>query len=255
MERFAEEDLLVATFFPQRLQKVISTIEDIDGHAVSYDVHVLHLQCISPKALFRFIIPTPTGFQFEQSVYFHPNVSMDGWIEIGNIHERAREKYNKELAKEIEMQKGKDNLKGKEKGKGKGKGKEKERVKFPDFPLQPRFWEESVRGSKIGLWPPRFFDEWIELRKSGKILCLDPLPDDIAGLGPPPTTARPASTSHTPSFRPSSSPHLDELLGPPPGTHSPPSEGFNLKNGTSSTEDLFNNFDEIPASAFVNFGY
>ena len=71
------------------------------------------------------------------------------------VHAKACQAYNNSL-KASDSQPNKKKM-----------GKQKKRKHFagwpfPNFPLKPKFWVEPVKGSVLFLWPPQFFDNWVE---------------------------------------------------------------------------------------------
>lgn len=247
-DSFADDDLVVTKFFLQRIFGTISTPADVDNINLNFDVHVCHVECVTPEAWVRYIIPSSDGFHFSNTVYFHPNVRTDGWEAIKGIHEAARDAYGKDT--EVATGKGK-------KGKGKGKGKS---VSFPLFPPQPRFWDHTVTGSEIGLWPPRLFNEWVTSAQQGVTLSLDPTLLNVAGPSnsnpPKPSSLRrsespslprhsesPSSSERSPSFNPSStrpSQQGTQKLPTPPRFSDSWPDGFELDEDEmgSDNEDI-----------------
>lgn len=210
LDSFLESDLLMATFYLQRIPGSISTAADVDRMGLHFDVHVSHASCITAPAWIRFITPSST---FHDSVYFHPNVDTDGWETLKGFHEVARVQFEKN---------GLGLAKGKGKGKGKkGKGKETPNIKFPPFPLQPHFWLHAESGSTIGLWPPKLFHPWVVLAQQGGTLTLDPPQLNVPGPSnpQPPQPPQSPSSQHSPSFNPSINPSQNPtqvLKTPPP---------------------------------------
>ena len=230
-DRFADDSLITATFYLQRIVPIILTPQDVDTLKMSYTVHVSHSACLSPEAFYRFIVPSSSGFEFNPTVYFHPNVRVDGWVQLYSLHQISKQKHDTMMDRKEEEDK--QNREKEELRKAKGKGKEREtgseeqegdgegskkakpfvRLNFPDFPSIPRFWDHPVRGSAIGLWPPRFFDDWIECVSNGKELCLDPAPGNIAG----------PSGCQQPPHPPSPPPNITSRpLPSPPANTTPP---------------------------------
>jgi hypothetical protein len=244
LDCFIDDDLVVATFYLQRIPGIILTPTDVDNSKLTFDVHVSHAGCITPRGWIRFVVPSSDGFEFHDNIYFHPNVRTDGWELIRWFHESAKGKHARDLEAEKEK-------KGKEKGKGKGKGKGKSKDKggvypnltFPSFPLEPHFWVHSVIGSAIGLWPPRLFNEWVTLAQQGVILTLDPVPTNLAGPSnshskPPSSSSSSSSTlsmEHSPSFSASSitySQKPTQALPSPPYNPNGPEEDHHSCEGS-----------------------
>lgn len=185
---FFKDDLTLANFNPKRITKLIETAEDLDKAKISYQIDVRHVNCLSRWVLHKillwddgYIAPQPIS-TFNDRVYFHPNIRIDGWHML-------QSRYLEFRATDDE---------------------------FPACPLQPKFWEHGVSGSAIYRWPPSFFNDWITLIQNGGSLELDPASSAIAG--PSGTTltlspiqshspiAGPSHPSHPPSHSPSYSP-------------------------------------------------
>ena len=226
---------MVVLFDVRRLTGTVLKAEDVDKNRVKFYAEHHHLKCTSPAALLNMISLGPTDTSFHFSVYFHPNVRTDGWEEFKLIHANARQAYNNPL--EASDSQAKEKKMGKQK-----KRKHFARRPFPDFPPEPKFWDEPVKGSQIFLWPPQFFDDWVQSVAKGNFLSLDPAPAAVAGpshqghTSPHPTSHHPSPVLPPPSSalagpsnqgRPSplpSSPHFSPVTLPPSPTlsyHSP----------------------------------
>jgi hypothetical protein len=149
---------------------------------------VRHFHCLTPRALLRIVVNGINEYLFHFSIYFHPNLTLRGWEAVKLMYNEAMDKLRHHYQREQEesMDDGK--------AKGKGKGKEKEKVEgqmklfaremklltedddliTPRFPSEPDFWTYGVRGSEIGLWPPYFFNAWINKVAKGGVLDWDP---------------------------------------------------------------------------------
>ena len=222
--------------------------QDVDTLKMSYMVHISHSACVSPEAFYCFIVPSSSGFKFNPTVYFHPNVHVDGWVQLHALHQVAKQKHDMMMDRKEEVdkqnrekeelrkakEKGKERETGSEEQEGDGEGLKKAkpfvRVNFPDFPSTPRFWDHPVQGSTIGLWPLCFFNDWIEDVSNGKELCLDPVPGNIAGPSghqqPPDPPSPPPNTTSRPN----------QPLPSPPANTTPPA-------GPTGTEDEYDTFD------------
>ena len=111
-------NIISIRFQLQRIPGIVKTLQNVDKARLHYAVECKHFHCISSSAFLRLVLPTREHTQFHSSVYFHPNIRLDGWGEMTKIY----------LAKDMEYREVKEREKG-EGGEGsmaKGKGKEKE---------------------------------------------------------------------------------------------------------------------------------
>jgi hypothetical protein len=181
---FFEDELTVATFFPKRIVSYVETAEDLDSLKISYKIEVHHFACLSwftYRKLLVWDVSAPDWIplyieEFNDQVYFHPNVHTDGWdivwAKYAQLHEKDPD--------------------------------------FPRCPPEPRFWQHGVSGSTIFRWPPYFFQEWVKLIAEGGTLALDLAPSAIAGPSgtshtPAPTTPHSTGPSSSHHFSPPSS--------------------------------------------------
>jgi hypothetical protein len=203
-EAIAVDEIVLVQFDMLRIPGVITRPEDVDTAKLQYSVELQHFSCITPHAFLRMITPASNGTLFHQSVYFHPNVREDGWDEIVGIHQKVRGEYDS-LPNNV------DKGKNKKMGKKKNKVISNVKVSFPNLPLRPRFWQHSVRGSAINLWPPNFFNDWVNLVANGHELRLEPRHTQ---------TAKPISQPSPPVAGPSHHPSAltQELPSPPRGS-------------------------------------
>lgn len=217
-------DMLLIKFDMERFSGVILKPSDLDGKKITFKPHIRHVTCLPPSFFVRMII----GSEWDNTVYFHPNVDVNGWVELQGIFQDMRKRY------EVGETDGLDLL-------------------FPGFPSEPKFWDEGVSGSELFLWPPRFFLDWVTLVAECKALSLNPSfvwknPQQSAPPTPGPSHLRPPSsppsirstpsntsiTQHSTSLQPASS-----LTSPPAGT--PPMS----PNPNDKSKDLFEEFGEF----------
>jgi hypothetical protein len=139
--------LMLVRFSLLRIVDSFSTIEELDHLSIQYQAEISHLFCLTTAALRRIVRASPLGSFFEDNVYFHPNVGVNGWNDLVGWYQ----------------------------------GRNPEQPPLPPFPAQPQFWSHATRGSQIELWPPEFFNTWIDAIADGRVLSLDPSPGPIAG--------------------------------------------------------------------------
>lgn len=213
--------LIRVKFVLQRIVGEVKVEEDIDKLSLSYLPYLYHSSCLGFEFFSAMIVKDKDAFIFHPSVYFHPNVRVDGFEEFRELYETVKGLW--ETEKEAYDRKTR-------KGKGKEKeGEDKEKIMFgkdfPGFPDNPSFWVEGEVGSSICLWPPLLFHAWARDVKNGKHLFLHPAPANQ----PRPSTIRDQSLSPlnsvTPSPVPSRNPSpLSNPLSPPLSHISEPSE-------------------------------
>jgi hypothetical protein len=211
-ETFHDDELTVANFFLLRINDHFEVASDLDSMNLNFSVSGRHFSCLPPKALSSIVKYAGNGTIFNFPVYFHPNVRTDGWREIVERYQRIRAIH----------------------------------PDLPPLPTQPKFWQHPIRGSAIHLWPPSFFDVWIDMVQSGISLSLDPSAGAIAGPlspclssplsslsslsplssplpeSPPPESPPPESPP--PESPPPESPSLEFPYSPSPSHQSPPLE-------------------------------
>jgi len=222
-------DLLIVQFHIQRIPGVIKKPEDVDTKKIDHSVELSHLSCITPHTFPHLIVPASIGTTFHHSVYFHPNVRTDGWLEFITVHQKARDEYSSLPIDD-----------GKKKEKKKEKKKLQIKVPFPQLPLHPSFWEHPVRGSAINLWPPRFFDDWIASVAGGIPLSLDPAPATTTTLSNSFPVAGPSNRQRSPSIV--LSPGRDSILPTQP-LPSPPRDGSEEGSNFDADEELRQQID------------
>ena len=154
-EIFRNGDLTYVRFQMLRIPAKVATVEAVDGGVVNYTVRAVHTGCLSSQAFSHIVKTSDKGSVFAPSVFFHPNVNVDGWMDL-------RAHYS-QLAIDDEP--------------------------LPSFPSTPKFWELAETGSTVRRWPPRvaFFSDWTRMVLNGGDFSLDPSPRSIAG----PSTRRP----------------------------------------------------------------
>lgn len=176
-----------------RVTSKITTPEDLDTAKISYSFVVSHSSCLSVKALPHIVIASEKGSVFAPSIFFHPNVGVDGWADLSSWHRRLRDNHSDLLP----------------------------------FPSEPKFWVLPARGSAVSLWPPSpsFFDHWIMSVANGFDLALDPGASQVAGSSninkpsPPRSFSRSSSALSEPPPTPpkTPTPSIDKPLDTPPG--------------------------------------
>lgn len=156
--------LMMVRFVLLRIVDAFSTIEELDQLSIQYRAEISHIFCLNTAGLRHIVRAGPLGSFFEDDIYFHPNVGVDGWNDLLAWYQ----------------------------------GRNPEQPPLPPFPAQPRFWSHAIRGSQIELWPPEFFNQWIEEIANGRVLSLDPSPGPIAGPShlPNPSSGPIAGPSH-----------------------------------------------------------
>ena len=183
----------MASFSPMRVQGNVESVEDLDGAKIRFHIEARHLRCISGWAFRKLYVwetaeddltaPFPIP-EFNNSVYFHPNICDDGWAAFRRLGEGYRQLLPA--------------------------------LTFPITPLTPRFWKHGIRGSAINCWPPSFFTPWIEQIAQGGTLSLQPTPPDAPVIVLPELPDPPSS----PPLSPLSSQSVSLDTPPSPGTRS-----------------------------------
>ena len=99
-------DIISIRFQLQCISGIVKTLQDVDKARLHYAVECKHFHCISSSAFLRLVLPTRERTEFHSSVYFHPNIRLDGWGKMTKIY----------LAKDTEYRE----VKEREKGEGGG---------------------------------------------------------------------------------------------------------------------------------------
>lgn len=132
-------DLILATILLHRLPQNVVDHPGMSTARLYYSATVIHVSCITPEAWMRIIIHDLIPTTFDLTIFFHPNVGEDGWVEIRRVYLDC---FNSPT---------------------------------PPFPLEPVFWTYERRG-RACLYPPRILNEWIEAVSQGRVLGFDPVP-------------------------------------------------------------------------------
>jgi hypothetical protein len=170
-------ELVLIRFVPLRITKDLTNTGILDNMRPKFMVTMVHINCLTDAALRRIVHEGEGGSSFDESLYFHPNVRVDGWVEFEerftrSIHDRP-------------------------------------------FPPSPQFWEHPAIGSSINRWPPAFFEIWARQIYDGLVLCLDPALQPVAGPSEPsePVAGPSSLAEHSPNLSSSLS---DMSLSPSP---------------------------------------
>ena len=99
-------DLIRVKFVLQRIVGEVKVKEDIDKLTLSYIPHLYHCSCLGFEFFAAMIVKGEGSFLFHPSVYFHPNVCVDGFEEFRNYYqtlkgcwETAKEEYDRKMRK------------------------------------------------------------------------------------------------------------------------------------------------------------
>ena len=168
-------DLLRVKFDLQKIKNHVTCAEDIDNAKLTFAPNISHCRCLNSEAWFSLIERDEGCFVFHSSVYFHPNIRIDGWENLKEMHGAVKGKWEEDKMmhqRKMEMRRAKKERK-KEKEKNEADTKHFSQA-FPDFPEKPKFWNYDTVGSSIYLWPPGCIGAWANDVKKGKSLCLAP---------------------------------------------------------------------------------
>ena len=239
-------ELLIAKFDLQRLPGKVTVLEDVDNMKLSYVPQVIHASCLGYQGFYALIdLSVDDGWVFHPSVFFHPNVRIDGWDDLIDMHSMEREVFYKEKLKyEVKMVAMK-HIEYEETRKDKLDHMRFEGG-FPGFPALPRFWVEATVGSSVSLWPPRLFRKWADAVARGEVLKLAPergeKPSGPPIAGPPPSPSPSLtielSTSHPLTPGPSNTRRSVTPLAGPSKLND--TSGENFGNFAFTEEELAN---------------
>lgn len=186
-ENILDGQLGVVKFSPQTIPGKISTLEDVDRSRLSYISHVVCVKCIGAWRWSRWSVLEGDKVVFHSSVYFHPNVRVDGWSMLQKSHAKTEEEW---VSQRPDYQ---------------ANG-------FPRFPSEPRFWDLPRTGSDTFFWPPLLFHDWASDVSRGIVLTLDDAPGNLSGRSAGPIIP---SNLSSPLSTPPNSPSLPPLEGSP----------------------------------------
>ena len=177
---------------------------------LSYVPQVILASCLGYKGFYALInFSKDNGWTFHQSVFFHPNVRLDGWDTLIGMHSAESRVFDKKYDVKMVAMRHIDH----EETRKDQLDHIRFRGDFPEFPALPKFWVEETVGSSVALWPPRLFRKWAVAVARGEALRLAPehgeKPSGPPTAGPPPspspsfTLEREETPPHSPQAGPS----------------------------------------------------